>query len=453
MPPLLFAALSDGGGSISIDEYDTRLHRGRITCPTCSAPLTARRGPLRVHHFKHRTSTTCGIVTSEPEPVLTEWRRKWLGRWGRERTLRHVTHANKTCVADVVTERGTAVLLQHSSITLHALYEREDFFLAATGRLPAWFFNMTNLVLPVELRGQDFVVARVPCAAWASARGPAFLDTVDGLFLIVAQNLAHPDMVVARPTPFKSGTLTLPVPPTPVGALPLSLDTTGRITAASFLATDTWRNVSRHFRWDSPPKSWNLYDFVGAASDKYGRPASLWLPMAPVGAPPTDPRATLRRDRVLSSTLRGFVNLKRGPLELPTGALPAPLEAVRARGVRDLTSTIFANVVAWNERLPGVTNQWLVFFRSLGWWANTHCAGELSVKVPTSPGVRPCAHGVRRSSTPLHGALGIGRGAALRGGAPTAHLLTGRDVFSGKTRTCGVRRRLHQDATRQGLRQ
>jgi hypothetical protein len=369
---LLYAALQGSDGRISIDEYDASLHRGRITCPACSAPLTARRGALRVHHFAHRAGAACSDTW---RPELTEWRRAWLARWARERVERRVSvggthpqsqgdHTDTARVADVLTERGTAILLQHSGIAVDALYEREDFFLAATGRLPAWVFDATASPLAVELRGQDFVVARAPCAAWACARGPAFLDTADGLFLVVAQNLARPDIVVARPTAFKTDTVVLPAPPTPAGALPLSLDTAGRrVTASSYLANDAWRGVSRHFRWDKPHHSWALQ---GAA---YTASSTAWLPVAPVGTAPTDPRATLRRDRRLFDQLVGFIDRKRSPLSLPTGDLPAPLEAVRARGVRDLTATIFANVVAWNERLPDVTKQWLGFFRSLGWWA------------------------------------------------------------------------------------
>ena len=391
---LLYAALPDGGGRISIDEYDAPTHRGRISCPVCDAALTARRGALRVHHFAHHAGAAC---TDTWRPELTAWRRAWLARWARERVERRVTvggthpHISQgecddtTRVADVVTERGNVVLLQHSGIAVDALYEREDFFLAATGRLPAWVFDATAAPLEVELRGQDFVVARVPYASWACARGPAFLDTADGTFLIVAQNLARPDMVVARPVPFKTDAAVLPAPPTRAGALPLSLTACGRrVTASSFLATDRWREVSRHFRWDQFERTWALSDFAGALSDKYGHPASLWLPVAPFGAPATDPRATLRRDRPLFDLLRTCVDRKRGPLFLPTGPLPGPLEAVRARGVRDLTASIFANVVAWNERLPDVTNQWLGFFRSLGWMTEyVWMGGELWVRTST----------------------------------------------------------------------
>jgi len=355
---LLYAALQGSDVRISIDEYDASAHRGRITCPACSAPLTARRGALRVHHFAHRAGAACSDTW---RPELTEWRRAWLARWARERVERRVVHNHTTRVADVITERGNVVLLQHSGITVDAVYEREDFFLAATGRLPVWIFDVPR---DVHLRGQDFVVARVPCAAWACARGPAFLDTEDGLFLVVAQNLARPDLVVARPTPLKTDTGVLPAPPTPAGALPLRLTTCSRrVAASSFLVTKKWREVSRHFRWDKAHQSWALHDFTGAASDKHGNASSVWLPVAPIGAPATDPRATLRRNRPLFDPLIGFINRKRGALALPTGPLPEPLEAVRAQGVRDLTATIFSNVVGRDKRLPDLTTSLFLWHR------------------------------------------------------------------------------------------
>jgi len=333
---VLYASVTDGR-MINIKEYDTTVHRGRISCPVCNAPLVARCF-FNVRHFTHHGGASCSDTW---RPVVTKWRRAWLERWYRERVERCVDHANTKHVADVITERGNVVMFQSSGINVDALYEREDFFAVATGRLPVWMFDCAGLT--AELHGKNFMVARLPHASWASARGPAFLDTPTGTYIVVAQNVARPEVVVAQPIHVKTDTVTLAAPQSSSTALPLTLKDS-HVTSSRLLATDVWRKVCSHFRWNRDHHMWALHDFAGAMADSYGRASNMWLPTAPFGAPATDPRTTLRRDKALFDLLTVIIDGKCSPLGLPMGDLPKPLESLRARGVRDLTNTIFANM-------------------------------------------------------------------------------------------------------------
>ncbi|EDN4781679.1 hypothetical protein BWQ12_001926 [Salmonella enterica subsp. enterica serovar Braenderup] len=40
---------------------------GAFTCPECGEPVTLRKGSVKVHHFAHRNTTTCGYGKGESE--------------------------------------------------------------------------------------------------------------------------------------------------------------------------------------------------------------------------------------------------------------------------------------------------------------------------------------------------------------------------------------------------
>ncbi|RIQ17798.1 hypothetical protein DLN06_26130, partial [Salmonella enterica subsp. enterica serovar Newport str. CFSAN000835] len=40
---------------------------GAFTCPECGEPVTLRKGSVKVHHFAHRSTTTCGYGKGESE--------------------------------------------------------------------------------------------------------------------------------------------------------------------------------------------------------------------------------------------------------------------------------------------------------------------------------------------------------------------------------------------------
>ena len=112
---LLLAAYTPAGAATPladrthIEEYDPTAHAGRLSCPSCSGPLVARRGAIRVHHFAHRAGASC-----DPwRQGMTAWHRSWQALWPRERTEVRVERGGKVHVADVLTETGNVIEFQH----------------------------------------------------------------------------------------------------------------------------------------------------------------------------------------------------------------------------------------------------------------------------------------------------------------------------------------------------
>ena len=368
---------------IRIDEYVPELHRGRIFCPLCDGPLDAKRGAIKAHHFAHRPGASCSCCDNGGRLELTDWRRAWLTSYDRERVERRFEHDGIARLADAFTANGNVVLFQDGDISVDDLYALEEFYIAANGRLPVWVFDCKTdgRLLSVELHGLHFVVAHLPYASWAHARGLAFLDTPHGMLRITHQNLARPHRVLARVTTFKTDTRELRDYTYPYATLPVRLTPdSGNIEQLRRMGSAEWGQVNGVFRWEGTRNEWTVCSLADAVEARERRADRVWLP---AGGGSRRVKAALDLMRTALTT--------RKPLALPMGPLPEPLEAVRSVGVRTLASSIFSNVVAWNKGLPELTDRWVGFFRSLGWraWKNVPYQGPIREDLCVHPSFEP----------------------------------------------------------------
>jgi competence CoiA-like predicted nuclease len=102
------------------------------TCPLCCAPCVAKCGNLIIHHWAHKTKEDCDNWW-EPE---TEWHRSWKRLFPDEQT--EVTMAGHR--ADIVRTNGQIVELQHSSISIEEIAEREAAYVSML-----WLFDGRDL--------------------------------------------------------------------------------------------------------------------------------------------------------------------------------------------------------------------------------------------------------------------------------------------------------------------
>ncbi len=97
---------------------------GRGVCPVCFSPVLAKVGIINVRHWAHISCDECDNW-SEPE---TLWHRQWKD-CVPETWREVVTEKNgKRRRADIMRPDGIAVELQHSSISVEEIVEREAFY-------------------------------------------------------------------------------------------------------------------------------------------------------------------------------------------------------------------------------------------------------------------------------------------------------------------------------------
>lgn len=105
---------------------------GKAICPLCRTAVLAKCGEIYIHHWAHVSGKDCDSWW-EPE---TEWHRYWKS-FAQQTEVTIADHR-----ADIVTQSGLIVELQHSNISAKEIQSRE----ACYGSRLRWLFDGTNLV-------------------------------------------------------------------------------------------------------------------------------------------------------------------------------------------------------------------------------------------------------------------------------------------------------------------
>jgi competence protein CoiA len=156
-------------------------------CPVCREPVRPKCGQIVTWHWAHVGREDCDDWAERD----TAWHRGWQDTVPVEQ--REIVMGNHR--ADIRTHDGTVVELQHSSISVVEIREREDFY----GRM-VWIFDATDAVgdnrLNVRRRtGQGYVTFRWkhPRKTLGACRRPVLLDLGGGRLLRVKKiHLASP---------------------------------------------------------------------------------------------------------------------------------------------------------------------------------------------------------------------------------------------------------------------
>lgn len=120
-------------------------------CPGCGAPVIAKCGTHKVHHWAHKGVKMCDNWW-EPE---TEWHRAWKNNFPKEwqEIFLPDEQTGEKHIADVKTEHGLVIEFQHSHIKPEERISREKFY-----RNMVWIVDGTRLKydLPRFLKGGKF---------------------------------------------------------------------------------------------------------------------------------------------------------------------------------------------------------------------------------------------------------------------------------------------------------
>lgn len=145
----------------------------RAMCATCGAPCTAKCGSVNVWHWAHGSRADCD-PWSEGETA-------WHAGWKALAEDHAVEVAMGPHRADIVTNRGTVIELQHSAISAEEIAEREAFY----GPAMVWVFDGSPFFERFLLRPRDgFHTFRwlTPRRSLFSVRRPMFFDFGPHLF-------------------------------------------------------------------------------------------------------------------------------------------------------------------------------------------------------------------------------------------------------------------------------
>ncbi|MBB4274112.1 competence protein CoiA [Rhizobium mongolense] len=159
----------------------------RGACPVCGAPILAKCGSMRLHHWAHVSTISCDPWW-EPE---TQWHRDWKDRFPTDwQEHRRIAPDGEIHIADVLTAAGVAIEFQHSSLSSTERASREEFhqklaWIVDGMRLkrdhPSFFRPLVSA--PVTLRKyQAFVLPLIGVPIierWSKARSPVYLDFRD----------------------------------------------------------------------------------------------------------------------------------------------------------------------------------------------------------------------------------------------------------------------------------
>ncbi|MBZ9604264.1 competence protein CoiA [Phyllobacterium chamaecytisi] len=97
----------------------------RGTCPNCDGEVVAKCGRQRIWHWSHLGKLECDRW-SEPE---TEWHRAWKALFPQDwQEFPHIADDGERHIADVRTDKGLVIELQHSPIHPDERLSRENFY-------------------------------------------------------------------------------------------------------------------------------------------------------------------------------------------------------------------------------------------------------------------------------------------------------------------------------------
>ena len=106
---------------ITAQEYNPERHL-TLKCEL-NHPLMVKRGEQKRHHFCHYPGTLCKYNTND----TSEWHLKWQSLNPKQTEIR-ITREGKTHIADLITEDGRVIEIQHSPISKKEIYKREQFY-------------------------------------------------------------------------------------------------------------------------------------------------------------------------------------------------------------------------------------------------------------------------------------------------------------------------------------
>ncbi|MAY84491.1 MAG: hypothetical protein CMP59_10200 [Flavobacteriales bacterium] len=107
------------------DKKSTAFKGGRGKCQCCQSEMIAHCGEFMVHHWKHKSKLECDPWWENE----TEWHRKWKDHFPKDwQEVIHHDQSGEKHIADIKTDQGWIIEVQHSHISHEEINSRNDFY-------------------------------------------------------------------------------------------------------------------------------------------------------------------------------------------------------------------------------------------------------------------------------------------------------------------------------------
>ena len=121
----MLTALSRTAGEKVVAEFAEK-GDGPFICPVCGGEVILRKGAVRVHHFAHKSDSTCGLAHESAEHLRAKLLiYQWLLDHGAEEPdVEHVVGSTRADVFFRSGRRGVAIEVQRTNISELEIYDR-----------------------------------------------------------------------------------------------------------------------------------------------------------------------------------------------------------------------------------------------------------------------------------------------------------------------------------------
>ena len=133
---------------IAIDKDGKRIFIGNASkihtyyCPNCGEELILRLGPVRIHHFAHKSNSTCYDAWRYDDK--SEWHIKWQNRFPEDCIEVYKELNGEKHRADVLIEnKKTVIEFQHSNISTEE-FDSRNMFYQSLGYKVIWVFDFVS---------------------------------------------------------------------------------------------------------------------------------------------------------------------------------------------------------------------------------------------------------------------------------------------------------------------
>ena len=137
----------------AVDYNDHRVHiddthsNEEYYCPYCGAPLIARKGDVRQHHFAHKQDHHCSdtwVHHRSHNYDLSAWHNEWQSLFPKENQEVKLSLGDTRHRADVMVDR-TVIEFQHSIMQVQAFDDRNNFYFNLANKV-IWLFDLSDLL-------------------------------------------------------------------------------------------------------------------------------------------------------------------------------------------------------------------------------------------------------------------------------------------------------------------
>lgn len=119
---------------LRIDAYPS----GKAFCPSCKSEVIAKCGEFYIWHWAHAKNKSCDGWNYEP---MSQWHLDWQKYFPSEQQEVVITKNDESHRADILTNSGTVIEIQHSPISSVDISKRENFY----DRM-VWIINATEFI-------------------------------------------------------------------------------------------------------------------------------------------------------------------------------------------------------------------------------------------------------------------------------------------------------------------